>query len=101
MSHKLYVGNIPFQVRDDELGALFAEAGRVESVRIITDWESGRSRGFGFVEMATSEEAQRAKEMLNGKAFRNRDLVVNDARPPRPRAAGVGSSGRGSRQETP
>ena len=88
MATKLYVGNLPFKVREEELTALFQEAGAVESVNIIRDKFSGQSRGFGFVEMASPEEAQKAIEMLNGRSLENREIIVNEARPQAPRSGG-------------
>jgi len=89
MPAKLFVGNLSFQATEDELRELFQKAGTVETVRIITDQFTGRPRGFGFVEMATKEEAGRAVELLNGKLFRDRNLVVDEARP-QPQRAGAG-----------
>jgi len=88
MATKLYVGNLPFKIREEELTALFQEAGAVESVNIIRDKFSGQSRGFGFVEMASSEDAQKAIEMLNGRSLENREIIVNEARPQAPRTGG-------------
>jgi len=88
MATKLYVGNLPFKIREEELTALFQEAGAVESVNIIRDKFSGQSRGFGFVEMASSEDAQKAIEMLNGRSLENREIIVNEARPQAPRSGG-------------
>ena len=76
----IYVGNIAWDVSDDELEALFAQYGEVNSARIITDRESGRSKGFGFVEMATADSANAAIEALNGNDFGGRDLRVNQAK---------------------
>ena len=76
----IYVGNIAWGISDDELEALFAQYGEVNSARIITDRESGRSKGFGFVEMATSDSANAAIEALNGNDFGGRDLRVNQAK---------------------
>ena len=76
----IYVGNIAWGVSDDELEALFAQYGEVNSARIITDRESGRSKGFGFVEMATADSANAAIEALNGNDFAGRDLRVNQAK---------------------
>lgn len=81
MGTKLYVGGIPYKTTQEELQEAFAEAGNVASAMIITDRETGRSRGFGFVEMATPEEAQAAIEMWNGKELGGRTLTVNEARP--------------------
>lgn len=83
MGVKLYVGNVSFQATEKDLEELFETAGHVESAKIITDSYSGQSRGFGFVEMSTNEEAKKAIEMFNGKNLKNRDLVVNEARPQR------------------
>ena len=81
MNKKLYIGGIPYSTTEQELRDLFAEAGEVESVAIIIDRITGRSRGFGFVEMTSEEEAQKAIEMFNGKEFGGRTLAVNEARP--------------------
>lgn len=88
MNLKLYVGNLAYSVTSDQLGQLFAQAGSVVSATVITDRQSGRSKGFGFVEMASEEEAKKAIEMFNGKDLEGRDLVVNEARPPKPRPQG-------------
>lgn len=100
MSAKLFVGNLSFQATEEDLRELFAQAGNVETVRIITDQFTGRPRGFGFVEMATKEEAQKAVEMLNGRLFRDRNLVVDEARP-QPQRAGGGGGGRSDRGPRP
>lgn len=81
MAVKLYVGNLPYTTTDDDLKELFAPYGSVASATVITDRDSGRSKGFGFVEMETDEEAKAAIEALNGKDFGGRNLVVNEARP--------------------
>jgi len=86
MSTKLYVGNISFSATEEELKELFQQAGEVESVKIIKDNYTGRSRGFCFVEMTQEEAAEKAKEMFNGYSLRNRNLIVNDARPQRQRS---------------
>ncbi len=78
---RLYVGNLPWSVNSDQLGQHFAQAGQVISAQVVTDKYSGRSRGFGFVEMSSDEEAQKAIEMFNGKDFEGRNIVVNIARP--------------------
>ncbi len=83
MGTKLYVGNISWGIKDDALKAAFEEAGTVVSATIIADRMSGRSKGFGFVEMGSPEEAEKAIEMWNGKELDGRELVVNEARPPR------------------
>src|SRR2546428_5293995 len=103
MAAKLFVGNLSFQATEEDLRELFAQAGTVETVRIITDQFTGRPRGFGFVEMSTKEEAAKAVEMLNGRLFRDRNLVVDEARPqPQrgsggPRGGGPGGSRGGGR----
>jgi cold-inducible RNA-binding protein len=93
MPAKLFVGNLSFQATEDDLRELFAQAGTVESVRIVTDQFTGRPRGFGFVEMSTKEEAAKAIEMLNGRLFRDRNLVVDEARPQPQRGPGGPRSG--------
>ncbi len=81
MATRLYVGNLPFRVTGDDLHELFSQAGEVASANVVTDRETNRSRGFGFVEMATDEGAQAAIEQFNGKDFQGRALTVNEARP--------------------
>ena len=81
MGKKLYVGNIPYEVTGSQLEELFSKAGTVQSVNVITDNFSGRSKGFGFVEMSTDEEAAKGIEMYNGYEFSGRPIVVNEARP--------------------
>ncbi len=81
MAKKLYVGGLSYQTTDETLGAGFAQAGTVVSAIVIKDKFSGRSKGFGFVEMSTDEEAQKAIEMFNGKPFDGRDVTVNEAKP--------------------
>lgn len=81
MAKKLYVGNLSYDMTEDALKDTFSQAGTVESAIIIKDKMSGRSKGFGFVEMSTDEEAQKAIGMLNGKEFDGRALTVNEARP--------------------
>ena len=83
--NKLYVGNLDYGVTNDQLAELFAQAGKVISATVITDRYSGRSKGFGFVEMNSDEEAKKAIEMLNGNEFQGRAMVVNEARPQQPR----------------
>ena len=95
MGTKLYVGNLSFRTTSDELRDLFSQAGEVESASIIEDRETGRSRGFAFVEMATPEAAAAAIEQLNGKEVGGRNLTVNEARPKTDRGGG-GGGGRGS-----
>lgn len=81
MAVKLYVGNLPYTTEESDLKELFSQYGAVELVRIITDRDTGRSKGFAFVEYATKEEADAAIEALNGKEYESRALVVNEARP--------------------
>ncbi len=95
MGTKLYVGNLSFKTSDEDLQELFAQAGTVTSVKIITDAYSGQSRGFGFVEMGTDEEAQKAISMFNGKDFMDRPLTVNEARPQQKRERTGGGGGYG------
>ena len=83
MNKKLFVGNLSYDTNEDALKELFSEAGTVESAVIITDKMSGRSKGFGFVEMSSDEETEKAIEMLNGKEIDGRSLTVNEARPKR------------------
>jgi RNA recognition motif-containing protein len=101
MPAKLFVGNLSFQATEEDLRELFQQSGTVESVRIVTDQFTGRPRGFGFVEMATKEEATKAIEMLNGRLFRDRNLVVDEARPQAQRGGGGGPRGGGDRGPRP
>jgi len=96
MSTKLYVGNLSFGVTSDDLHEHFAQAGAVESAKVVEDRDTGRSRGFGFVEMSSAEEAQAAIEQFNGQDLDGRNLVVNEARP-REEGGGGGSRGGGGR----
>jgi len=96
MATKLYVGNLSFQTSSEELQQLFAQAGTVESAAVVEDRDTGRSRGFGFVEMATKEEAEAAIAQFNGKELNGRNLTVNEARPREDRGGrGGGGGGRG------
>ena len=95
MGTKLYVGNLSFKSTEEDLVELFSQAGEAKSVKIITDAYSGQSRGFGFVEMGTDEEAQKAVEMFNGKDYLGRALTVNEARPQERRPGGGGGGGMG------
>ena len=92
-SNKLYVGGLPYSITEDRLEELFAEHGTVESARVITDKFTGRSRGFGFVEMSSQEEAQAAIDKLNGTDLEGRSLTVNEAKPREPRSGGGGGGG--------
>lgn len=93
MGKKLYVGNLPFSATDDSLRAHFASAGNVESAQVIMDRFSGRSKGFGFVEMSSDDEAAQAISKFNGQDFEGRSLTVAEARPPAPREGGGGGGG--------
>ena len=90
MSTKLYVGNLAFSTSSDELQTMFAQAGTVESVSLIEDRETGRSRGFGFIEMSTKEEGAAAISQFNGKEVGGRALTVNEAKPRENRNGGGG-----------
>jgi RNA recognition motif-containing protein len=81
MAKRLFVGSLPYDTTTSQLEELFSQAGKVESVNVITDRYTGRGKGFGFVEMATEGEAQKAIKMLNGADFAGRTIVVNEARP--------------------
>ncbi|NGZ97688.1 MAG: RNA-binding protein [Nitrospira sp. WS110] len=95
MGSKLYVGGLPYSATESELNNLFAQHGTVESARIIADKFTGQSKGFGFVEMSTTEEAQAAITALNGSQLGGRSLTVNEAKPMEPRSGGGRSSGGG------
>jgi RNA recognition motif-containing protein len=96
MGSKLYVGGLPYSATESQLTSLFAEHGTVESARVIADKFTGQSRGFGFVEMSTAEEAKAAITALNGSQMDGRSLTVNEAKPMEPRSGG-GAGGGGSR----
>jgi RNA recognition motif-containing protein len=93
MSSKLYVGNLSFSVDETALQTAFAKFGSVTSTKIIMDRDSGRSKGFGFVEMSSSSEANAAIEKMNGQEWEGRALTVNEARPQEPRSGGFGGGG--------
>ena len=95
MGKKLYVGNLGYSVSSSDLERLFSSFGTVESAQVIEDRESGRSKGFGFVEMGSDEEAQAAIRGLNGQDHEGRPLTVNEARPREERGGGGGRGGRG------
>jgi RNA recognition motif-containing protein len=97
MGSKLYVGGLPYSATESQLTSLFAEHGTVESARVIADKFTGQSRGFGFVEMSTAEEAKAAITALNGSQMDGRSLTVNEAKPMEPRSGGAGGGGGGSR----
>lgn len=98
MAKKLYVGGIPYSTTEDDLKALFAELGEVTSVAIIIDKMTGRSKGFGFVEMSNDADADKAIADMNGKDFQGRALTVNEARPLEERAPRREFSGGGNRR---
>jgi RNA recognition motif-containing protein len=102
MESKLYVGNLSYSTTEDDLRELFAQAGTVKSATIITDRDSGRSKGFGFVEMSSQPEAEKAISQFNGMNYMDRALTVNIARPreERPRSGGYGSSSSGGRSSS-
>jgi cold-inducible RNA-binding protein len=81
MARKLYVGNLPYETNDQDLGALFATVGTVDSINVMRDQATGRARGFAFVEMASDDDAQKAIEKLNNHPLGGRNLTVNEARP--------------------
>ena len=100
MGKKLYVGNLPFSATDQSLADMFAQCGNVESAKVIVDRETSRSKGFGFVEMGTEADAQKAISKMNGTDFEGRPLTVNEAKPMVPRdnrGGGGGGGGRGDR----
>ncbi|MBI2891665.1 MAG: RNA-binding protein [Nitrospirae bacterium] len=98
MATRLYIGGLPYSTTEDELKNLFSQAGSVQSVRIITDKLTGKSRGFGFVEMSNAEEAKNATRTLNGTSLGDRSITVNEARPPQERPQGGGGPGGGNRR---
>ena len=99
MGNKLYVGNLPYTVRDDDLQQSFSAFGNVNSAKVMMERDTGRSKGFGFVEMGSDAEAQQAIAGMNGQSLGGRSLVVNEARPmePRPPRSGGGGFGGGRR----
>lgn len=97
MGNKLYVGNLPYTFRDGELEQAFSQFGTVTSARVMMERDTGRSKGFGFVEMGSPAEAQAAIDGMNGQQHGGRALVVNEARPMEPRSGGFGGGGGGGR----
>jgi RNA recognition motif-containing protein len=95
MGTKLYVGNLPYNVTEEKLHDHFAQHGAVLSARIISDKFTGKSKGFGFVEMSSDQEAEKAISALNGTDFEGRNIVVSEARPQSPRSSRPGGSGGG------
>jgi len=98
MGSKIYVGGLPYSATESQLNELFATHGTVQSARVITDKFTGQSRGFGFVEMSTAEEAQAAIAALNGSQLGGRTLTVNEAKPQEPRSGGGRSNERSDRR---
>ena len=100
MGNKLYVGNLPYSVRDEDLQQSFSAFGSVNSAKVMMERDTGRSKGFGFVEMGSDAEAQAAIQGMNGQSLGGRNLVVNEARPmePRPPRSGGGGFGGGRRE---
>jgi RNA recognition motif-containing protein len=97
MGNKLYVGNLAYSIRDEDLQQAFAQYGSVTSAKVMMDRDTGRSKGFGFVEMATDAEAQAGINGMNGQALEGRAIVVNEARPREERPGGFGGGGGGGR----
>lgn len=97
MGKKLYVGNLPFSATTEEISDKFAAYGVVESTKLVTDRETGRSKGFAFVEMSSDDEANQAISQLNGSDFSGRAMIVSEARPQEPREGGRGGFGGGGR----
>jgi cold-inducible RNA-binding protein len=100
MARKLYVGNLPYDTGEQDLQALFAEAGTVDSVNVMRDMATGRARGFAFIEMGSDEDAQKAITQLNNYQLGGRNLTVNEARP-KPQSSGGYGGGGGSRRREP
>ncbi|GAB4204710.1 MAG: hypothetical protein Fur0019_05830 [Tibeticola sp.] len=96
MGNKLYVGNLPYSFRDEDMHQAFSAFGEVSSAKVMMERETGRSKGFGFVEMGSDAEAQAAIKGMNGQNVGGRDLVVNEARPMEPRAPRSGGYGGGN-----
>lgn len=96
MGNKLYVGNLPYSFRDEDMQQAFSQFGSVSSAKVMMERDTGRSKGFGFVEMGSDAEAQAAIKGMNGQSFGGRDLVVNEARPMEPRPPRSGGYGGGS-----
>ena len=100
MARKLYVGNLPYDTGEQDLQALFAEAGTVDSVNVMRDMATGRARGIAFIEMGSDEDAQKAITQLNNYQLGGRNLTVNEARP-KPQSSGGYGGGGGSRRREP
>ncbi len=93
MAKKLYVGNLSYSTTEDDLRDAFSKIGEVQSAKLIIDQTNGRSKGFGFVEMASDEDAEKAISSMNGTSFMDRTITVNEARPQAPRSGGFGGGG--------
>ncbi len=98
MTKKLYVGNLSYSTTEEQIRELFSQAGEIESIALITDRETGRAKGFGFVEMKTEEGSREAIKRFNGYSLNNRTLTVNEARPREERSGGGGGFGGGDRR---
>jgi len=96
MGNKLYVGNLPYSFNDSDMEQAFSQFGTVASAKVMMERDTGRSKGFGFVEMSTADEAQAAIKGMNGQQMGGRGLVVNEARPMEPRSGGGGGYGGGN-----
>jgi RNA recognition motif-containing protein len=102
VNNKLYVGNLPFQTEESDLQTLFSQAGTVSSINVVRDRDTGRARGFAFIEMGNDNEAQAAIDQFNDRPFGGRNLTVNVARPQTPRSGGFGGGqNRGGRRSEP
>ncbi|HHQ13687.1 MAG TPA: RNA-binding protein [Chromatiales bacterium] len=97
MGRKLYVGNLPYSATEETLNETFSQCGTVDSANVITDRDTGRSKGFGFVEMSSDSEAQKAIQELNSTTMDGRQIKVNEAKPKQPRSGGGGYGGGGGR----
>ena len=97
MGRKLYVGNLPYSATEETLNETFSQCGTVDSANVITDRDTGRSKGFGFVEMSSDSEAQKAIQELNSATMDGRQIKVNEAKPKQPRSGGGGYGGGGGR----
>jgi len=97
VGRKLYVGNLPYSASQESLQETFSQCGTVDSVNVITDRDTGQSKGFGFIEMSNDSEAQKAIQELNGTQIDGREIKVNEAKPKAPRGGGGGGGGYGNR----
>ena len=97
MGRKLYVGNLPYSANQESLQTTFSQCGTVDSVNLITDRDTGQSKGFGFIEMSSDSEAQKAIQEMNGTEIDGREIKVNEAKPKTQRGGGFGGGARGKR----